>query len=113
MCVSGTEADLSTAVTVEIPDIEGCVDKSIYDSKNRLYVLYNNIASLFDPSTKKLIPIELLKKVQKIERAMISPNADYIAVIREECRGVYQTIVWQRLSKSDLEKLFKPEVIIE
>lgn len=82
-------------------DVDPSAVVKVLDSKpfvNSLYVLYNHIASLFDPSTKKLIPLKFLKR-RKEAWSAISPSGDYIAVVRREGCGTLQTNVWRKLKE--------------
>lgn len=82
----------------------------MYSDENKLHVRhYGGIISLFDPSTKTLIPIEIPQKAQEIT---VSPNADYIAILqcvgkdKSEDRRFYRTTVRRKFTKDDWWSLF-------
>lgn len=103
-------------VTVKIPVSLGRIDRLVYSGGGKLHVLHNgNRVSLFDPLTKTLIPIEVPQEGQKIARAAMSPNADYLATLqhvsKEERgeRGTYRTTVRRKPTKDDWRDLFGHE----
>ena len=110
--VSGSAMDQSAIVTVKVSESLGQIYKLVYSDGSKLHVLHcGGKTSLFDPSTKELIPLDAPEKGQEVTRLAISPNADYIALIRYVGKGdngkyIFRTIGKRKCKDSDRKDLF-------
>lgn len=98
----GSNVDQSAIVTVKIPKSVGRIDKLVYDDKGNLHVLHDGVKiSLIDPLTREFILLEAPQEGQSVISVAISPNAEYIAILRKGERRDggfgYQTIVKRKL----------------
>ena len=114
--VNGSAMDQPAIVTVKVSESLGYIYKLVYSDDGKLHVLHSEgKVSLFDPSTKELILLDAPEEGKGFIDSAISPNADYIAVIRyigkgENGKYIYETIVKRKCKDSDWKDLFRCEV---
>ena len=110
--VSGSVMDQPAIVTVKVSESLGWICELVYSDEGKLHARHEGgKISLFDPSTKELVLLEAPQEEQEVIDSAISPNADYIAILRYVGKGdngktVYETIVKRKLNKADLKDIF-------
>ena len=112
---NGSAMDQSAIVTVKVSESVGWICGLVYSDRGKLHAHHNEgKVSLFDQSTKELILLEAPQEGQKVVDWAISPNADYIALIKyvdkKEENGkemhICRTIVKRKCKDSDWRDLF-------
>ena len=113
--VVGNKADQPAIVTIKVPESTGWIYKMVYSDEGKLHVLHDgNKISIFAPLTKEFILIEAPQGGQVVVDLAISPNAEYVAILKyvgkKEENGkdicIYRTIVKRKLNDSDSKDLF-------
>ena len=114
--VSGSAMDQPAIVTVKVSESLGRICELVYSDGGKLHVLHRGgKVSLFDSSTKELVLLDAPQEGQEVIDSAISPNADYIALIRyvgegENGKDIYETIVKRKCKDSDWKDLFRCKV---
>ena len=110
--VSGSAMDQSAIVIVKVLESVGYIYKLVYSDGDKLHVLHGGgKVSLFDSSTKELVLLKAPQEGREFTRSVISPNADYIAILQyvgegESVKYIYRTIVKRKCKDSDWKDLF-------
>ena len=110
--VVGDKADQPAIVTVKVPELFGQISKLVYSDRDKLHVLHvGGRVSLFDPSTKELVLLEVPQGGQSILESAISPNANYIAILQkcyeeDQTSSTLRTMVKRKLNDGDCKDLF-------
>ena len=105
--------DQSAIVTVNVPKSREPINRLVYSNGGDLHMLSSAGVSLFNPLTKEVILLEAPRKRQVIIGWAISPDTDYIAIVRKGYeRGgevSYVTTVKQKLGNAHWKELFGHE----
>ena len=97
---------------VKVPELFGQISKLVYSDRGKLHVLHvGGRVSLFDPSTKELVLLEVPQGGQSILESAISPNANYIAILQkcyeeDQTSSTLRTMVKRKLNDGDCKDLF-------